>query len=97
MDMSFLYMLDKARDIAGIPFIIESGYRCEKHNREVGGKPDSAHLYGLASDIRATTSRQRFLIVNSLLEVGFKRIGVAKTFIHVDNDSTKPQNVMWVY
>jgi hypothetical protein len=36
-------------------------------------------------------------IVGSLLEAGFNRIGIADTFIHVDNDPTKPEEVMWKY
>ena len=32
-----------------------------------------------------------------LREVGFNRIGVAGTFIHIDIDKNKSPNVMWVY
>jgi len=92
-----LISLDKARDIAGIPFIITSGYRCPKHNKEVGGKPNSAHLKGLAVDIKATSSKQRFLITQALIKAGFTRIGIAHNFIHADIDSSKPQKVIWLY
>ena len=37
MDKRFLELLDNARDIAGVPFKITSGYRTKAHNREVGG------------------------------------------------------------
>jgi hypothetical protein len=37
------------------------------------------------------------IIVKALLEVGFKRIGIDDTFIHVDCDPTKDQNLIWVY
>lgn len=30
---------------------ITSGYRCKKHNKEVGGAADSAHVKGMALDI----------------------------------------------
>src|SRR3990172_452364 len=30
---------------------INSGYRCAKHNKEVGGEPNSYHMKGLAADI----------------------------------------------
>jgi len=92
-----LNLLDKARDIAGIPFKINSGYRCEKHNKEVGGKPNSSHLQGYAADISATTSRHRYLIVNALLKAGASRIGIAENFVHVDCDISKPKNVIWLY
>jgi hypothetical protein len=97
MNEKFLHMLDLARTNAGIPFRITSGYRCEKHNLEVGGKPDSAHLKGCAVDIACSDSEMRFKIVSSLLQCGFKRIGEGDVFIHADTDSEKPQNVMWLY
>jgi uncharacterized protein YcbK (DUF882 family) len=97
MDDEFLEMLDNARHMAGIPFKINSGYRTKEHNREVGGLRNSAHLDGFAADISATTSRERMWIVASLLEAGFNRIGIGKTFIHVDNDPHKPEEVMWHY
>lgn len=89
--------LDMAREMAGIPFVITSGFRCEKHNREVGGKPDSAHLKGWAVDIKATDSRTRYKIITALINCGFNRIGIAKNFIHADKDPDKPKEVIWVY
>ena len=96
-DPKLIDMLDKARELAGVPFIINSGYRCEKHNKEVGGKSNSAHLKGKACDIACADGFSRFAIVNALLKTGFVRIGIAKTFIHVDIDDEKNLMVMWVY
>jgi len=39
------------RAALGRPLVITSGYRCAKHNAEVGGEPMSPHRYGLALDI----------------------------------------------
>jgi len=97
MDKDFLDLLDEARAIADIPFTINSGYRTELHNEKVGGKPDSSHLKGLAADISCNDSRSRFIIIDALLEVGFTRIGIAATFIHVDLDDEKDRNVLWTY
>ena len=97
MNEDFLEALDKARDIAGVPFIITSGFRCKKHNKQVGGKPNSAHLRGLAADIAVQDNKVRFIIVQALLQAGFKRIGIAKKFIHCDMDMTKPYPRIWVY
>ena len=97
MEPDFLEMLDKAREISGIPFIITSGYRTEDWNDHVGGKSDSAHVHGCAADIACTTSRDRFLIITGLLSAGFDRIGIGETFIHVDNDWEKPEAVAWHY
>ncbi|MBN1592238.1 MAG: peptidase M15 [Candidatus Coatesbacteria bacterium] len=38
--------------IGNKPIIIESGYRCAEHNEDIGGAPDSDHLYGWAVDVR---------------------------------------------
>lgn len=92
-----LNLLDEARDIAGIPFKINSGYRCETHNKKIGGKPTSSHLQGYAADISAPTSHHRYLIINALLKAGASRIGIAKNFIHVDCDISKPKDIVWLY
>lgn len=97
MDERLLRKVDRAREIAGIPFIVTSGFRCEKHNAEVGGKPDSAHLTGKAVDVAYKNSRERFAIISSALEAGFNRIGIAENFIHLDVDETKSQMVCWLY
>jgi len=96
-DPELINMLDEAREIAGIPFIINSGYRCERHNKEVGGKSNSAHLRGKAADIACVDNVSRYMILKALLEVGFKRIGIGKTFIHCDIDETKIPCVIWLY
>jgi len=97
MDLDFLAKLDEAREFAGIPFIINSAYRSPEHNAKIGGKPNSSHLKGLAVDIKATDSRTRFLVLNALISVGFNRIGIADTFIHVDDDKDKSDKVIWTY
>ena len=97
MNQLFLNMLDDARSIANTPFIINSGYRTIEHNSNVGGKSNSSHLRGLAADIKVNDSRTRGLILKALREAGFNRIGIAKTFLHVDFDSTKANNVTWLY
>ena len=96
MDEVFLEMLDKARHLSGIPYIINSGYRTPDYNRKVG-KKDSAHLKGLAADIHCIDSRSRAYIIGGLIDAGFNRIGIAKTFIHVDDDPSKDADVVWLY
>jgi len=97
MDIDFLEMLDEARNVAGIPFVVTSGYRTEFWNQQVGGKKDSAHLSGCAADISCTTSRDRFIIITSLLEAGFDRIGIGEDFIHIDTDWEKNAALIWTY
>jgi hypothetical protein len=48
-------VLDPLRERYGKPIIVNSGYRCAKHNREVGGASGSQHMRGEAADIRPST------------------------------------------
>jgi len=97
MNQRFIIRLQISRGIAGIPFVPGSGWRCKKRNTAVGGLEDSSHLTGLAADIMALTSKERFIIVDALLRAGFMRIGIAKYYIHVDSDPGKPQGIMYLY
>lgn len=97
MDRRFLEMIDNTRGLAGVPFKINSGYRTYAHNRKIGGKYNSSHLRGYAADISCKYSRNRYKIINAALKSGFKRIGIANTFIHLDNDPNKTSHVIWTY
>ena len=97
MDDTFLNMIDIARDQADVPFKITSGYRCLKHNTEVGGATHSAHTTGYAADIACSSTANRYKIINSLMARGFNRIGISSQFIHVDCDPSLPCKVMWTY
>lgn len=97
MEPDFCNKLDNARGYAGVAFCLNSGYRCQKHNHNVGSKKTSSHPKGCAGDIAARTSKKRYKIIMGLLAAGFNRIGIARTFIHVDSDKEKPGNVIWTY
>jgi len=97
MDKTLLEMLDEVRDKFDKPIHITSGFRTPAHNEAVGGVETSSHLKGLAVDISCTNSKDRFDLINCLLDVGFSRIGVGNTFIHADIDTDKTQGVIWTY
>ena len=100
-----LSLLDSAREKAGIPFVITSGCRCSKHNKNVSKHTNSDHVSnktGLACcgvDIRARNDRERFLIVSAALEVGFDRIGInyEQNFIHLGLSYRNDSEVIWRY
>ena len=96
MHPDLINKLIKARELAGVAFVINSAYRCSVQNERVGGSDTSSHLNGSAVDIRATEGVTRFKVLKACIEAGFERIGVAKGFIHVDVDD-KPQPVTWLY
>ena len=91
-------LLDKCREEAGVPFSITSGFRTSEENAALpDAVPDSAHLDGLAVDIKCLDSSSRWKIVNAAIKVGFKRIGIGNKFVHLDVDLLKPQNCIWHY
>ena len=96
MNDDFLAKLDEAREYANIPFIINSAYRSPTHPESIKN-PTSSHIKGLAVDISVKDSRTRFLVLDALLVVGFSRVGISNSFIHVDLDMNKSQNVIWTY
>lgn len=89
-------MLDKAREIAGFPFRITSGYRPPETNAAIGGVQDSAHLTGKGVDLAAPVgANERERMCWALGLAGFKRIGSYNRHYHVDVEELKPQFVMW--
>ena len=94
INSSLVLMLEDAREFAKVPFKINSGFRCEAHNKKSGGVKDSAHTKGLAVDISTPSDSLRFAIVEAVLKVGFSRVLMYDTFVHVDMDLTNPNPIL---
>ena len=78
MDTNFLYKLEHARELAGIPFKITSGYRTKEYNEDLlkrgyKASKNSSHLIGVAADIAVGSGKERYIILNALIRAGFKR------------------------
>ena len=86
LDALFLAQMERAREIAGVPFVVTSGYRCSKHNAEVGSTSKN-HTSGKAADIKAADGPTRGKILKGLYRAGFTRIGISfeKSFVHADS------------
>ena len=95
LDTELVAMLDRARHIAEVPFIITSGKRTIEENQAAGGVLDSSHLKGLAVDLRCQDSTRRWAMLDALFKVGFKRLGIYPAHLHVDLDPTKDSQVAW--
>jgi len=65
--------LQRLRKSIKSSIIVTSGYRCERHNREVGGAVDSKHLYGLAADIMCNDISKNELFIECM-KIGFSKI-----------------------
>ena len=97
MDAGFLALLDEVREAAGIPLVLNCAFRSVAWERARGRSGNSAHTRGRAVDIRCNSSANRYKIVAAALGCGIRRIGIGKTFVHLDNDDTLPQGVIWDY
>ena len=84
MNPAFLQLLDKCRELAGVPFVITSSYRSPSKNRRVGGSVGSMHLYGRAVDIECPDGATRWKIVKAAMSLGLS-VGVMRSALHLDN------------
>jgi uncharacterized protein YcbK (DUF882 family) len=92
--------LEEIRVKFGKVMKVTSGVRCLKHNWDIGSRNTSSHIpnedgIGRAADILCTDIGTRFELLPLMLEK-FERVGINKTFIHVDVDYNK-QSGVFVY
>ncbi|MCZ7404492.1 MAG: D-Ala-D-Ala carboxypeptidase family metallohydrolase [Candidatus Methanoperedens sp.] len=91
INKDFVDLLQSLRNTLSRSMKIVSGVRCEKHNKEVGGVPGSAHTKGLASDIECTDGEYRFYLLQAIFTTRlFQRVEIKDSWIHIDVDLTKP-------
>ena len=98
MNQVLLDKLDALREYIGCPIIVSCGYRCEPHNAEVGGVPNSQHVLGNAADIY-TNSLSVDGLANAAAQIGFDGIGryYHSEFVHVDvrSNGAEPNGYTW--
>jgi peptidoglycan hydrolase-like protein with peptidoglycan-binding domain len=67
---------------------INSGYRCVKHNKAVGGASKSKHLEGKAADI-VVSGIEPIEVAKYAESIGVKGIGLYEWGCHIDTRTTK--------
>jgi len=82
------------RDELQEPIKINSAYRCENHNRKIGGTSKSQHIKGKAADIvvKNLTPDEVANALDNLQKGGFIRsggLGRYDTFTHIDIRGTQ--------
>lgn len=90
-----LYKLMNAKAI-----IVNSGYRCYKHDKAVGGSGYGAHTKNIAADIVVKKQDGTLYSAEEIAEaaerIGFGGIGMMNNACHVDTrDSEKYDNNHW--
>lgn len=77
--------LNEIREAYSKPITIVSAARCEKHNKSVGGAQRSAHIEGIAADLKRTPELLAFLIANlEKFNVWMEDPLATPTWIHID-------------
>ena len=80
------------------PVIILSGNRCPEENKRVGGYPNSKHIPnpdGEAADIKIKGVKPIDIGLTAE-KIGGLRIGIAKTYAHLDIRPPSPSK-FWIY
>lgn len=96
IDETLVEFLQKIREHFGKPVTVNSGYRCQGHNRAVGGANGSRHTTGQAADIavKDITPAEVAQYAESLGVTGIGLYETAKDgfFVHID---TRPAKSFW--
>ena len=76
---------DRVREHFGAAALISSGVRCQQHNANVGGVPNSRHLYGKAMDFCIVGHRAAEVLayVQAQPEIAYC-YAIDGTYIHMD-------------
>lgn len=94
MDDGFMKTIELVRTRSGVPFVINSAYRTRSWDKAHGRSGDSFHCVGQALDIACIDSSSRYKIIEAAMFFGLGGIGIADTFIHLDN---RPSAKIWLY
>ena len=94
IDDDLVTALQRIRTMTGTNVHVNCGYRCPKHNAEVGGSPKSQHMEGKAADIRNSAILP--VVYAQLAELdGMQGIGLYNTFTHLDVRAGKKYKGYW--
>lgn len=93
IDEQLVSYVQKIRNHFGKSVTITSGYRCEKHNKSVGGATASRHAKGQAADI-VVDGVAPATVAKYAESIGIKGIGLYETakdgyFVHIDTRTSK--------
>ena len=94
MNDEFMDKLNALRSHCNFPFYLTSAFRCNEHNKAIGGAEKSSHLLGRAVDISCKNSDMMTILENAR-RFGFNGIGIGSGFCHLDDNHTYTS--VWSY
>lgn len=85
MHPALVRVADRVRERFGAAALVSSGVRCEQHNANVGGVPNSRHLYGKAMDFRISGKKAAEVLeyVWQQPEISYA-YDIDGTYVHMD-------------
>lgn len=85
VDVELGDVLDDIRGHYNSPITVVSGYRCEKHNTNVGGAKNSQHMQGIAADIKVSGKEpsEVYKLLNEKYNDKYG-IGLYESWVHID-------------
>lgn len=89
--------LDKIRDFVGVPLNVNSGFRTQEHNKQVGGVQKSVHLVSGAADLSSPSisPSELYKAIEELIskkEIHDGGLALYNTFVHYDIASSRRWN-----
>ena len=90
VDIELIRLLEEVREHFGKPVHINSGCRCEAHNKAVGGSENSQHKFARAADIviEGVHPDKIYAFFDNRYPTQFG-LGGYPNFVHIDSRSVK--------
>jgi uncharacterized protein YcbK (DUF882 family) len=101
INLDMVIVAQHVRNLVNRVVLVNSGWRCPRHNDEIGGADYSTHIRGDAADL--TWSNAKKDLVNPEFRAlirkipGLKGIGWGKTFLHIDVWEERKGLIEWSY
>ena len=98
LDTLLLSVLDELEEVTGLDLRINSAFRPVSFEVSKGRPGSSSHCLGKAVDIYCYSDGMRYQIVKTALQLGVNRIGIYKSFVHLDvasHKDGKTTQVIW--
>ena len=89
-------VLQPLRDAWGKPLHINSGYRCQELNKEVGGMPTSQHVKGEAADVACDKPVELARLAKAL-HLPYDQMILYPTFVHFSHRMKGQQRAQILY